>query len=281
MKTGLIDVGGGFRGIYGAGVMDYFMDNNITFDYTIGVSAGSANIASYLAGQRGRNVAFYTVYSERKRYASFLNYFKKRSYLDLDYVYRELSKKDGENPLDYKKLIENPAEYKIVACNAYTGETKYFTKDDLSLDDYEPLIASSSLPVICPPCYVGGDPYYDGGISDPIPFQKAFDDGCDKLVIILTKPRDFRRNADDDTLFASIVSKNYPEAGKRLYNRYKTYNYSLDLAEEYAKEGKILIIAPDDTCGLSTIKRTTEGLFQFYAKGYNDAKAVKDFLKED
>ncbi|MBQ1390429.1 MAG: patatin-like phospholipase family protein, partial [Firmicutes bacterium] len=50
---GIVDVGGGTRGIYGAGIFDYCLDQGIRFDLVIGVSAGSANGASYIAGQRG------------------------------------------------------------------------------------------------------------------------------------------------------------------------------------------------------------------------------------
>ncbi len=107
MKTGIIDVGGGFRGIYAVGVLDYCMDQNIKFDLGIGVSAGSANLSSYVAGQRGRNYKFYTEYSFRKQYMSLKNFIFKKSYVDMDYVYGTLCNTDGEYPLDYSTLREN------------------------------------------------------------------------------------------------------------------------------------------------------------------------------
>ena len=100
MKIGVIDVGGGYRGIYAAGVLDYCMDQNITFDLGIGISAGSANLASYAAGQKGRNYRFYTEYGFRKQYASLGNFIRKKSYIDMDYVYGTLSNHDGESPLN-------------------------------------------------------------------------------------------------------------------------------------------------------------------------------------
>ena len=98
----MIDVGGGFRDIYGAGVFDWCLDHDVNFDYCIGISAGSANLASYLARQRGRNYTFYMDYVFRKEYASLDNWFKTRNYVDLDYVYSTLSNSDGENPIDYE-----------------------------------------------------------------------------------------------------------------------------------------------------------------------------------
>ena len=118
MKYGVIDVGGGLRGIYGAGVLDRCLEEDLRFDLCIGVSAGSANMASYLAGQHGRNKPFYDEYSFRREYMSVHNLICKHSYLDLGYVYGTLSNAGGENPLDYAALARSPAELCVVAANA-------------------------------------------------------------------------------------------------------------------------------------------------------------------
>ena len=104
MKTGVIDVGGGLREIYAVGIFDYCMDHQIHFDLEIGISGGSANLASFAAGQRGRNYQFYMEYAFRKQYMSVGNFILKRSFIDIDYVYETLSRSDGENPLDYCAL---------------------------------------------------------------------------------------------------------------------------------------------------------------------------------
>ena len=131
MKTALVDVGGGMRGIYAAGVLDYCMDHGITFDLGIGVSAGSANISSFIAGQRGRNYPFYTDYPHRKEYMGLHELVHDRAYLNLDYVYGTLSNSGGENPLDYPAFVKNPMEFLAVATNAETGEAVYLTKEDV------------------------------------------------------------------------------------------------------------------------------------------------------
>ncbi|MBS5725357.1 MAG: patatin-like phospholipase family protein, partial [Clostridiales bacterium] len=132
MKTAVVDVGGGLRGVYASGVLDRCQEEGIRFDAGVGVSAGSANIASYLAGQKGRNYLFYTEYTARKEYMSFRNFVFKKSYIDMDYVYGVLSNDDGENPLDYTALMANAAPFIAVATNADTGEIKYFDKSDMS-----------------------------------------------------------------------------------------------------------------------------------------------------
>lgn len=159
MKYGVIDVGGGLRGIYGAGVLDRCLEEDLRFDLCIGVSAGSANMTSYLAGQHGRNKPFYDEYSFRREYMSVHNLIRKHSYLDLGYVYGTLSNAGGENPLDYAALARSPAELCVVAANAQNGEAQYFTKADLHPDDYRILMASCCIPVIDQPCVIDGVPY--------------------------------------------------------------------------------------------------------------------------
>ena len=169
----MIDVGGGFRAIYGAGVMDRMLEDGIHVDHCYGVSAGSANMVSYISGQHGRNHTFYTQYAFRKEYASLDSYVKNHNYANLDYVYSTLSNHDGENPVDYEVFAANPTEFTVVACNADDGSTKYFDKSDVGYDNYDIMKASSAVPVACEPYVIDGVPYYDGGIADPIPVQKA------------------------------------------------------------------------------------------------------------
>ena len=210
MKTGIIDVGGGFRGIYACGVLDYCLDQNIRFDLGIGISAGSANLASFIAGQRGRNFTFYTEYALRKQYASVGNFLRKRSFIDMDYVYGTLSRHDGENPLNYEAMRNDPTELIVVAANAETGEAKYFDKRDIRQDDYNVFKASSSIPFVCKPYFIQGTPYYDGALGDPIPLEKAFACGCDRVVLLLTKPEDVLRTPDQDEKLAARIRKNIP-----------------------------------------------------------------------
>ena len=181
MKIGVIDVGGGMRASYGAGVFDWCMDNGVHFDYCAGVSAGSANVVSYLAGQRGRNYVFYTEYDMRDECMSFGNYVRTGNFVDLEYAYGELSNEGGEYPLDFRSSLENPAEFKIVATSALTGKPHYFDKTDMKQDDYGAIKASSCVPAVNRPYYVDGTRYYDGGIADPIPLEHCFEAGCDKV----------------------------------------------------------------------------------------------------
>ena len=278
MKTAVVDVGGGLRGIYATGVLDRCLEEGIRFDAGVGVSAGSANISSYLAGQKGRNYQFYTEYSGRKEYMSFRNLLFKKSYIDMDYVYGVLSNDDGENPLDYEALAANPAPFIVVTTNAETGQAQYFEKKDISQNNYDVIKASCSIPFVCHPYLIGGIPYYDGALSDPVPIEKAFSMGCDRVVLILTKPRDFVRTPDKDRKLAAGIRKKYPLAAAQLEQRAARYNEGIALAKQFEKQGKLLIVAPDDTCGMDTLTRNPEAMKRFYEKGLQDGGNIVPFV---
>lgn len=276
---GIVDVGGGVRGIYGAGVLDYCLDQNINFDLFIGVSAGSANGASFLANQRGRNYKFYTEYSLRKEYMSISNFIYKKSYLDLNYVYSTLTNDDGEYPLDYDSFSNNPCQYYAVASRECDNKAIYFTKKDISRNNYDVFKASSCVPIACKPYIINDISYFDGGLSDPIPFKKAFEMGCDKVIVILTRPKNYVRVDKTDKRLSLLLRNKYPITAKALKNRASLYNKLLSEAINLEKEGKLLIIAPDDIGNLGTFNKDKEELDKLYKKGYNNAKIIQDFIK--
>lgn len=278
-RTAMIDVGGGFRAIYGAGVMDRMMEDHVHVDHCYGVSAGSANMVSYISGQHGRSHTFYTQYAFRKEYASFDSYIKNHNYANLDYVYGTLSNHDGENPVDYEAFEKNPTGFTVVACNADDGSTKYFDKSDVSYDNFDIMKASSAVPVACEPYVIDGVPYYDGGIADPIPVQKAIDDGYDRIVVILTRPKDTVRQQKKDVGPATILKRMHPQAAEKLMNRYQTYNDEVALAKEYEQDGRVLILAPESMYGLDTLSKSFEGLERMYRAGYAAAEAIPAFLE--
>lgn len=278
MKTGVVDVGGGLRGIYAAGVLDYCMEHGIRFDLGIGVSAGSANLASYAAGQIGRNYKFYTEYAFRRQYMGIGNFIFKHSFIDMDYVYGTLCRADGEYPLDYPSLRDNPMEFYVVAADARTEQAKYYGKEDIVADNYDVFKASSSIPFFCPPYEINGVPYYDGALGDPVPFEKAFQLGCDRVVVILTKPEHELRSSKRDEKFAAYIRKKYPAAAEKLCQRAMRCNKGVALAQEYARQGKVLIISPDDICGVDTLKKDKASLHRLYKKGYQDGQKILNYL---
>lgn len=278
MKTGIVDVGGGLRGIYAVGVLDYCMDKGIRFDLGIGVSAGSANLISYAAGQRGRNYRFYMDYSQRREYMGVGDFLKSGSYINMDYMYSELSNAGGEDPLDYPAVRDNPMELYVVAADAETGEAHYFSKDDIAQDNYDILKASSSIPFVCRPYPVQGRLYYDGALGDPVPVDKALELGCDRVVVLLTKPAGIPRSPSRDEKYAAGIQRKYPAAAHALRQRASRYNAGVFCAQRLEIEGKALVVSPDDTCGVDTLTRDRAALESLYEKGFNDGAKVVEFM---
>lgn len=277
-KIGVVDVGGGYRGVYAASVLDRCMQQGIWFDLGIGVSAGSANLASYCARQPQRNLKFYTEYGLRREYAGIGNYIRKRSYIDLQYIYGTLTNSDGEYPIDFDTMMANPMEFLTVITNAQTGKARYISKEELQKDRYTPFMASSAIPAVCRPIPIEGVPCYDGALGDPVPIRKAFALGCDKVVLLLTLPEDTIRTPDKDERLAKRIRKAYPAAADALADRARKYNEGVALAQEYAAQGKLLIVAPDDTCGVHTLCRDADAMKRLYAKGFADAEKITPFL---
>lgn len=276
---GIVDVGGGMRDSFGAGVLDYCMDQGIHFDLAVGVSAGSGNLANFLAQQRGRTMNFYLDYAFRKEYMSMKNLLLKRNYIDLDYAYSTLSNSDGEDPLNYETFAASKTDYRVVATDANTGHAHLFTKADMKKDDYSPVKASSCVPVINQAYPVDGNLYYDGGLSNPIPIDFAFEQGCEKIVLILTRPRDYYRSEKDDAKNVMLLKRKYPKAAQTLALRADTYNRQLEKAKAYEKEGKLLLLAPDNIDGMDMLKKDKGAIQRLYQEGYKLAEKIPTFLQ--
>lgn len=278
--TGYIDVGGGLRAVYGTGVLDFCLDNRIDFPYLIGVSAGSGNIASYIARQKGRSLKFYTDFAFRKEYMGFRNYLKSGSYIDLDYIYSHLSNEDGECPLDFDAMSENGAKFVVVSTNAENGEAEYFTNNDFDRNSYDVFKTSSCIPVVNKAYSFGGKSYYDGGLSDPVPVRKAFLDGCDKVVVCLTRPVDYRKRHRFPQKICDRALREYPQTAKTLMTSVDKYNEDIEYIKNLENEGKVLIVAPKTCCGVETLSRKRKNIEELYALGYSDAEKIIDFIKE-
>ena len=277
-KIGIVDVGGGLRGIYGAGVLDFCIDNSIRFDCCIGVSAGGANIASFVGKQKGRNYYFYHDYSFRKEYMGFENAIKTGNYINLEYIYATLSNEGGENPLNFNEVKKYEGIINFVATNTKTGKPKYFSVDDMYQDNYKVLCASSCIPVINKPIEIDGEYYYDGGLSDPIPVNRAFELGCEKVVVVLTRHIDCLKNGKVEKYASKILKSKYPELEKIFNESYKKYNDAVSLIKRYEKEGRCVALYPETSDKINTLSRDAEKLDGLYRMGYDDAQKIKQIF---
>ncbi|MDO4478107.1 MAG: patatin family protein [Lachnospiraceae bacterium] len=279
-KLGLVIEGGGMKCAYSAGILDAFLDDNITFDYVIGVSAGAANAASFLAKQRGRNKRFYTEFINDPDYMGVRHFLKTGEFFGLSYIYQTLSNTGGRAELDFKTLKENPAEFVVPATDAVTGKPHYFQKADMAQDDYRVIMASSALPALSRPVSLNGHLYYDGGVTDAIPVDKALADGCDRLVVLRTKPRDFVKMPEGMKPVYSLMCRRYPETVKALNNRHLMYRRCQARQDELEKEGRAFVFAPSNPPKMGTYTRDKTVEEQLYNLGVLDYKTEKTHLFE-
>lgn len=277
-KIGLVIEGGGMKCAYNAGILDRFLDDHIQFPYVIGVSAGCANGASYLAGQRGRNLRFYTEHTKEKGYFGLGSFLKTGDLFGLDYIYSDCTNHDGNDPLDFPAMSKNPAEYCAVATNALTGEPHYFYKKELSQDHYEIIKASCALPAACRPRVIDGVPYYDGGVSDSLPLDHALSDGCDKVVVLTTKPRDYVKQPEKFRLFYSIRCRKYPKIVKLLNERHINYRKSMERMFELEKEGKAFLFQPSEHLEMGTFAMDLKAEQDLYDLAFRDYDTLHDSL---
>lgn len=277
---GIIDVGGGMRGAFTAGLYDYLLDQDVQpFDYCLGVSAGSANLISYLARQRGRNWKFYTDYAFRKEYMSLKHMVKTGSYIDLDYIYTTLSGPGGEDPVDLAAFNRSEARYEAVVTDAATGEAVYYDKAMLAGGNFDVIKASCCVPGVCQPYPVEGRPGFDGGVADPVPYQHALAQGCDRMVVLLTRPAGFRRPPLEHQHAMEKMMRRWPNAYAALKRRAARYNRDIDAVKELEKEGRALLVAPSDIQGMSTLTRDKEAIKRLYDMGYQKGERVLEFAR--
>ncbi|MBI0575977.1 patatin family protein [Neobacillus cucumis] len=272
--VGLVLEGGGMRGVYTAGVLEYFLENQLFFPYVIGVSAGACNAASYLSKQKGRNKTVTIQYASDPRYISWRNYFKNRQFFGMDFIFDEIP--NQHVPYHYDVFYNSPSEFVVGATDCLTGEAIYFNKRDYGQELLTVLRASSSLPFIAPEITYQNKTLLDGGISDPIPIKKAQTDGFKKNIVILTRNIDYRKKPSK---FHFLVNRKYPDykgLQKALRNRYKVYNDTLAFLEKEEKNGNVFIIRPLKPLQVGRMERNPVRLEELYNQGYEDAKALSE-----
>lgn len=270
-KTGLVLEGGGMRGVFTSGALDYFMDHGIWFPYTIGVSAGACNGLSYISRQRGRAKFSNIDLLEKYHYIGMKNLLKKKNILDADLLFGEFPEKIL--PYDYETYFSSSDRFVMVTTNCETGEANYLEekKDKQRLLDI--CKASSSLPIVCPVTFVDGIPMLDGGIVDSIPLLRAVEEGYQKNVVILTRNRGFRKEAKDHKI-PSFIYRKYPKIREALGRRCYVYNQQLEMVERMEDEGKVIVIRPEKPMVVDRVETDVMKLTDLYNEGYACAGKV-------
>ena len=279
MKIGLVLEGGGMRGIYTVGVLDAFTKYNFMPDYLIGVSAGASNGVSYISRQKGRALRTNINYIGDRRYLSWSNYIKTGSLFGMDFLYEEIPQK--LDPFDYESFFKNPCDFKVGVTNAETGKAEFYGKASLH-DGATVLKASSSIPLVANPVNYRGNTYFDGGTAAPIPVGEALKDGCDKIIVVLTRDRNFIKPPLRCFPLVAWKMKEYPAMVDLLKRHHEVYRENQEEIRRLEKEGKAMVIAPAAPLQIDRFEKSRERLLAVYHQGLADGERfIKDFKKEN
>ncbi len=282
-KSALILEGGAFRGVFTSGVLDHFMENNIEFDYVVGVSAGAGNGLGFLSHQIGRtNKVIHP--PKDVRYYGTSQFFKHGKFLNLDKMFYEYPFK--QFPFDFETFNNSKMEFEIVVANCEKGVAEYYgdRSDMQKLLSYSK--ASCSVPILCKPVEIGDYHYLDGSICDSIPIKRALEKGCDKLVVVMTKSiKELPTNYGGAMkgLMKTHYGKKYPNFYKALLNRTKMYARQLELLGRLEKEGVAIVLRPSVEC-IKKFEQDDAKVDAFYENGKDVAgkrlEEIKLFLSD-
>lgn len=270
MDAGLVLEGGGMRGIYTVGVLEYFMEQGLYFKNTYGVSAGSCHGASYLSKQKMRAYRISLNYLGDKHYCSLYSLLTTGDLFGADMCYRQIP--DELDPFDYEEYEKRQGTFYGVVTNCRTGKAEYLPIEDMHRD-IQIIRASSSLPLMARMVEIEGEKYLDGGISDSIPVKRARQDGNDKIVVILTRDASYRKGPNSLMPVLKARYRKYPKLVKALEERHIMYNKALSYIREGEKAGKIFVFRPAVPVEFNRIEKDRKKLIGLYQQGYEDAKA--------
>ena len=277
IKAGLVVEGGGMRGVYSSGVLDFFIEKDLFFENNYGVSAGACHLCSYLAKQYKRAFRVNVDYLNDKRYCSVHSLLKTGNLFGAEMLYDIIP--NELDLFDYDTYNKNESNFYVVITDINTGKPEYVKIGDLKKDIIY-VRASSSLPLLAQNVKINDKEYLDGGISDSIPIKKSIADGNKKNVVILTRDSTYRKGKNSLMPIIKLKYKKYPNLINSMANRYIVYNQTLDFIEELEKSQDVFVIRPKKPVNIGRTEKNREKLEALYNDGYNDAKdCYEELLK--
>lgn len=268
MKTGLVLEGGAHRAIYTAGVLDVFLENNISFDGVIGVSAGAIHGGAFVSKQHGRNLKYTLEFANDKRYMSFYSLLTTGNLVGEKFCYQELPEKYF--PFDHKTFEQSPTKFYVTCSNVESGRPEYVECDELRTK-MPYLRASASMPFVSQITHVDGKKLLDGGICDSIPIEAFQQMGYDRCVVIQTRAAGYRKHKNKLSWLAHIMYRRYPKFIRAITNRHIMYNQELEWIEKQASDNKVFVIRPSKFIKIHHMERNKKILQAVYDLGRIDA----------
>lgn len=281
MKKGLILEGGAMRGLFSAGVIDAFLENEIRFDGIIGVSAGAAFGCNYKSKQKGRVLRYNTRFCKDKRYCSLRSLIKTGDLYNAEFCYHEVP--EHLDILDTQTYRNNPTEFTVVCTDVTTGNPVYQKLEKMDYTDLEWMRASASMPLASKIVQIDSYFLLDGGISDAIPVKYFERIGYDRNVVILTRPADYIKKKTKLLPLFKTAFRKHPKFVDVIEKRHDVYNETLEYIRQKEKQGDLIAIRPEKALPIGKVEHNADKMRTVHAIGYQTgqkyAERVKDFLK--
>lgn len=277
-KATIVLEGGANRGVFTAGALHQLMDQDLYFTNIVGVSAGSCNGVDYASHQKTRSRDCFIITDKKNAWINKTNFFSKKSIMDMDKMFDEFPNKTF--PYDEEALKAYNLSCVVVTTNCITGKAEYIDFNNYP-NKMDLLRASCSMPFITPMVYLEGVPYLDGGLADAIPLDYAYNLGNEKIVVILTRQKGYRKTPNNKVLIRFIEKKfkKFPNLVETEISRIEQYNKRLDQIDKAEDEGKIFVIRPEET-PVGRMETSVEKLTFFYNHGYKLMESKNEELKE-
>ena len=278
IKTAFVLEGGAMRGLYSAGVLDIFMQNEISTDTIYGVSAGALFGINFKSKQIGRAIRYNIKYAHEKNYMGLYSLVTTGNIMNKEFCFNKLV--NELDKFDFETFNNTPIDFFAVVTNLETGKAEYLKINDAK-QGLEALRASGSMPFVSKCVKINNSKYLDGAISDPIPLQKALDDGYEKIIVVLTRPEGYRKRKD--CMPFDLIYRKYPNFVETAKKQYEIYNKTLDLIKKYEEDGKIIVLRPSKNLKIARVEKNINKLNAIYNLGVEDCslrlKEIKEYLK--
>lgn len=280
MKTGLVLEGGAMRGMFTAGVLDQWMEEKLRFDKIVGVSAGALFGINYPSGQKGRAIRYNLKYIRDKRYMGLRSLLTTGNLINADFAFYEVSSR--LDVFDEAAFLKSGVDFYAVVTNLDTGKAEYIQITE-PFRQMEVLRATSAMPYVSRPVELSGKLYLDGGISDSIPVNFCESLGCDKIVLVLTRPLEYRKQRPTPWLrsFNRLYYRKAPAFAESLNRRWEIYNQQVEDIIKMERQGKLFVVRPAKPLPISRVEKDPAKLQAVYDLGAEAGRASLDLLKHE
>ncbi len=266
------------RGLWTAGIIDVMMEHDIWPDGLVGVSAGAAFGCNYKSRQIGRAIRYNMRFAKDSRYSGIRSLLTTGDYFNAEFDYHIVPKQ--YEIYDDDAFNRNPMEFIVVCTDVETGEAVYQPLTEANYDTYEWIRASASMPLVSKVVNIHGRKLLDGGVADSIPLAYTESIGYDRNVVVLTQPLGYQKEHNQLMPLMRLTLRRYPEMIKALDYRHIMYNKQLEYVAQAEREGRCLVIRPDEKIPIGHISHDPEQMRLVYETGRKVGERYIERIKE-